>query len=72
MDARVAKFLAFYSSFCSVLSIGFGVLVLTGWAFHIQGITTIVPHQVEQFRLIVVVAQKNDGTDLPPSASDGQ
>jgi len=46
LDARVAKFLAFYSSFCSVLSIGFGLLVLTGWGFHIEGLKTILPHQV--------------------------
>ena len=49
-ESSVSWYCQVSSPFCRILrsslSMGFGWLVLTGWAFHIQGIKTIVPGQV--------------------------
>ncbi len=45
-DPRVEKSLARFPTLCSLLSVGFGLLVLTGWMFHIQRIKSILPGQV--------------------------
>jgi PAS domain S-box-containing protein len=45
-DPSIAKFLARFSTSCSVLAAGFGLLVLTGWTFHIRRLETVLPGQV--------------------------
>lgn len=45
-DPGIAKPLARFVTFCSVLSVGFGLLVLTGWALHIQALKSIPRGQV--------------------------
>jgi hypothetical protein len=45
-DLTTARVLRNFSTFCSVLAVSFGALVLTGWALGIHRLTTILPHQV--------------------------
>ncbi|HYA22697.1 MAG TPA: PAS domain S-box protein [Terriglobales bacterium] len=45
-NPAIVKFLSRFATFCSFLSVGFGLFVLTGWALHIQAFKTILPGQV--------------------------
>jgi len=45
-DSQLTKYLDRISSGCSLLAVGFGSLVLTGWVFHINRFKTILPAQV--------------------------
>ncbi len=45
-DPRIRRFLDQYSTICSLLAIGFGLVVLVGWAFHLQILKSFVPGQV--------------------------
>src|SRR5579864_4895261 len=42
----IEKTLGRFSTLCSALSVCFGLLVLTGWVFHIQSVKTILRGQV--------------------------
>jgi PAS domain S-box-containing protein len=46
LNPTIAKFLGRFATFCSCLSVGFGLFVLTGWTLHIQTIKTVLPGQV--------------------------
>jgi PAS domain S-box-containing protein len=46
MSEGASKFLARFSGYTSVLGIGFGVMVLTGWTLHIQRLKGLIPGQV--------------------------
>ncbi len=45
-DPGIVKWLGRSAIFCSATAVGFGMLALSGWAFHIRSITTILPGQV--------------------------
>jgi PAS domain S-box-containing protein len=45
-NPRVSQMLAQFVFFCSVLSVAFGMWVLTGWILHIQIVKSILPGQV--------------------------
>ena len=46
LDLRISRNLARFTSFCCALATGFGLLVLTGWIFHIQRLKSNLPGQV--------------------------
>ena len=45
-DRGISRRVRRFVSYCSVLAIGFGLWVLTGWVLHIQILTRILPGQV--------------------------
>lgn len=46
MSERIFRFWSRFSKYTSGLAIAFGVMVLTGWALHIQRLKGIIPGQV--------------------------
>jgi hypothetical protein len=46
LDPRVSRKLGQFVSFCSVLSVAFGLWVLMGWMLHSQIVKSILPGQV--------------------------
>ena len=45
-DRQVAKYLGWYTAGTSILAMGFGLMVLAGWVFHLQSLKTVLPGQV--------------------------
>ncbi len=45
-NSRTIRAIAKFPAFCSALVVGFGLLTLSGWAFHIQPFKSFVPGQV--------------------------